>query len=1280
MSKSCILTPEVSGEASKLYLEMVDKKSGIDRPTANFIYASYLLPGVAAAMDAAGYRRNKQGQHRFKDIKEFMGLKEFLKQQDGTIEADGILLGTFTPEHRYVDFDDVEEAFGLAQQYNNDHSGRLAYVVQHGNKYNVIITNKDSRTLEYLVRFNEQAVIWDEIKTKLRAAGIDIEQLRRVAEGMFNPLNAMNFLSTISTLKLAENDLLGIKDIKIFLTLGASLPKVRSLMSRGWGTLDEIAEKCYNAIQNPSTVSATTLALINNALNEAKTRSPFDSNATTMHIIRSIKPSFVSSSREASIQEKLEELEKDHQITIDTINRKTKEVKTMQDIASEAIATLTREIREIESKKGVTDTVKNLEKTKSLIAEELSSKRAFFGVTEFLAQALDYTTKIRDIIMSVPAGGTGPEYIRNCSEAISRAENLLSGYYHIVESLCNIESLIIDENITDSDKNELETKAKEIKKILDVIKKRIITELRRDVVLSNLQEELGDAPEHGRSYADIITMMEHDTSIVDYVGQLGKSSNAVLAASGSIIKNAQIERDRKLVEYSTRIGKATKKLYDAGYTSEFMYDENGKIITEEGVDWVAFNIDRAKAIRAFKDMGYYGIVLKEAIEGWERENTVEKVVDAVTGRTERIPDSSYWVVGALNPFNSLSAEEKEYYYEMMQIKGELGTLLPVYAQKQFLPPQIRTGSWDLIKAAIQKKIPAKKVAKILLDRLNPFKIREDDVDYITDTAFSDYDNTVKKNIPIFYLNKLNEQDELLKDFSSAIQSFAATALNYDAMSSIRDRISVIQDLVDDLDIAAGQTDAISVWDSVKRRFNNILIKLRMTSTETRTKAILDAWVEKALYNEKYKGSKKFNKIINSLIGYNSVIRLSANVLGATANVTAGIIQTVIEAGGRKYYNIGDLILAEAQMLDPGKYVGCIWDVLSGDVQNQFTLIHQFFDMSQDNYEDKARKRYHTNAFRRMFGKFNIMAMYSGGEFFMRSINGMAVLNHEKVLLNGKRISLSQAFDKSEKNGYPELIIKEGVTKLDGTPLTIDDPYLKEVKAKIKACSDDCFGAFSQEDKGVINQHWLGRSAMNFRQWMVEHYSRRYRGKHWDYNSKTWVEGYYATCWRFAKQLITGIRDLSATYEILKNDMTNEDRINFRKARWECYMWLFLLGLNFCLDDDDKDKNNFWERFLLYNTKRMEFETFAATPLGIIPESKKIINSPIPAINTVDGLLYPITGLVNGDVFETIERGRYEGWNKYGRNIMWYTIPFYKQVDQLVHMDEEDALFNIFENK
>ena len=74
-------------------------------------------------------------------------------------------------------------------------------------------------------------------------------------------------------------------------------------------------------------------------------------------------------------------------------------------------------------------------------------------------------------------------------------------------------------------------------------------------------------------------------------------------------------------------------------------------------------------------------------------------------------------------------------------------------------------------------------------------------------------------------------------------------------------------------------------------------------------------------------------------------------------------------------------------------------------------------------------------------------------------------------------------------------VKDGVTNLDGSAFT--DKDLMDIKLKISKVNQSLNGAFNEDDKGAIHRGALGRLMMQFRQWMPAHYSRRFRGRHWD---------------------------------------------------------------------------------------------------------------------------------------------------------------------------------------
>ena len=242
--------PEVGGQPSILYQQAL-KELKNDRPLVNYIYARYLMTGVADAMDIAGYQRNAQGQHSYKDVAEFFDIKQMRRETNsGDVILDAVDLGVADKDFNYIDFTDFEEAYSKAMSYNSSHTGRLAYVVQIDDVFNVVIEdlNAGNQYRKHLVE--AQRLSWDTFKTSVISAGVNIDELKDVAGELLTPINVVNFLDTLHLLRNSANNTLSIKDIKIFLTLGKSIPQVQSLLSRGWGTLDEIVQRCYNALNN----------------------------------------------------------------------------------------------------------------------------------------------------------------------------------------------------------------------------------------------------------------------------------------------------------------------------------------------------------------------------------------------------------------------------------------------------------------------------------------------------------------------------------------------------------------------------------------------------------------------------------------------------------------------------------------------------------------------------------------------------------------------------------------------------------------------------------------------------------------------------------------------------------------------------------------------------------------------------------------------------------------------------------------------------------------------
>lgn len=1362
-NKSCDLWPMVNGEPSKLYEELLEKIN--NRQITNYIYAAYLQSGVAAQMDAQGYVANSQGQHTAEDVYKFFNVLDLISKFSLNNTSFSKSVGAMNSLGDLIDFTNAEDAYNIAQQVNTSNSGKVAYVIQNGDKFNIIIEGRDSRTQIKVGEVEQQLHIWNYLKTELANANIDINDFMSFANDVVNPLKVDDFLRYVESLKHVKNNDMSIKDIQMTLALGKHIPQVAQVLTRMGGDIITTSQNVYNALQNPTSIASGLASLVNNALNLAKTNN-IDVKAIEHYINANIIPNFNATNESFSIQKTLKDLNDKYHIDANVIVRSTNEIKTLTEAISDAILTLQRQIRNLEDTKGKTAQGQQLENTLQQLMKELESKQYSFGLLDFLSQANKYAATLNNMISSIPTTGTKLEYAKARAGVLAKLKTFRDGYALIVNSLANINSLTIDTSISDADKATIQTQASALKTILEK-QDKVIRDISRDIMLDMATEFLGDSTVNGVPIANLIDMAENDLSIFDTFYAMGRISNPLVGTIGAVIREAQDSRDKKLNDISFRIREATDKLYKAGYSSDFMFDSADNVHIISDIDWKTYNKEKSKAAAHFKKQKLKGFAFKDAMEHWIESNTEERVVDIKTGRTERVPIfqdptvAIYDNTTATLTFvdGSLSPAQQEYYNTMMQIKGELGSILPARAQKHYLPAQVRKSKIDVLNAARKNQISAKKAASLIADKVFGFmKIREDDAEYARNgviidgeeytSALSDFDGTPLKDIPIFYISRIKDQSDLLLDFSAGLQELASTAINYEAMSDIKDVVEAMGDYVNELPISASKGKQ-ALLDMISDSETAVVRKLVKKAESTNTKDVINGFIDQHIYGEKLKdGTSTTDRLLRILIQYTSWTGLALNVPGAIANTLAGEVQMLIEAGAGEYYNIGDYLWAHKTIFGDktirGK--GELMDFLTNNVNSKSLLLSEMFDPMQENYETKAGKRYYQSTFRKLFGDFNSMALYGVGETLIHYVNMYAVLHNQKVMdtNTNKEISLYDALEvKKVGNANSKLEIKSGVVQLNGQ--VIDENFLNDIRKKVRNVNQNTLGSMNTEDKGVIHRTMIGRAVMNFRQWMVEHYSRRYRGIHYDasagqldqtdfYNKNKvvingkkvrlydafdkrdnglgdgsftlvlkpnvyttsgqpvteayindlakkqnieiqWREGYWTTVGKFIKSYISDYLSFVSDANAHWDELTTVQKYNIKRVLSEIMIFSSLLGLSFALGDPSEHKGKWWRRLWICQTKRMIFEEFASSPIGMIPEAKKIIQSPIAFVNTISGILYPIYGI--GDIGDTIKSGRYKGWNKYGRNVLKYSVPFYNQLDQLVHMDSEDAMYSVF---
>lgn len=1304
-NNSCKWMPEVSTsygeETSRLFQDLISKDGlRYSRQIALRLYAAYIASNIEASMEAATkpdgspkYQKNRQGQFNARDVVEFLNFDKAMEEITSFSEEAYKLGATDAIGGKAVDYDDAEVALNKVNNFNDTHDGLVAYVEERPNQgntvYNIVVYEKNANTVDLGITTKERLQAWDVYKQVFNSVGLDITAMPTELKDIFSAYN-IGLDAVLKTLTRTDINNMYRRDALILFNIDANSQEVKRLVN-SFGSIENAAQALDDINHNiTGAATAAQKTLLQRAITHAKKLNGIDIDALKQQI-DDVQKTEKANSPETKVAEEVHKLNKKYNIAINEIDRVNDKIRNLSDANMEAIFQLKRRISELNKEKGRNAEGRRLEQLYNKLLRELQSKHYYSGIIDFLKEAGNSVSEIDNILTNIPQTGTEKDRVFNTIKALYKIKGIRNQYWNIVSALAS-DNITMDEAISQIDIDNIKREAGNLQSFFNK-KEEVIEELTKKAV----HDFMKVATNGKMSEADINDVLERalkEVSWMDkFIYSVGTANNILLAASGSVMRNQEIKRDGALNEFKTKLNRATDKLYKAGYDSKFMYEDSLHIVSD--IDWALYDSAKDAKRKALRKNGLDGFDLKQAMEDWEDQNTEDRVVDKKSGRTERVPNQSYRKKEDFQ--EGWSSEQKEYYDAVMQLKGELDTLYPDYARNYYLAPQARRNMVDALADAKGVNDVRKAIGRKIADN---FKVREDDTDFADnaivngeETMFTegDYDNTPKREIPIFFQNKVAE-GELLMDFSAGLMRYASSAINYDAMNEIRDVMEFMKDYADSKNTALPKSKA----EMVNNKFVRGIKELYNFSKTNNVGTILGAFMEQHLYGVKRNPNeyKWLTKVCDSIIRYTSFKGLTFNAPGAMANAGMGFAQIIIDAGGGEFFDTKDALWAFSKLFGKTGATGEIMELMSNNTKHKGVLFSELFDPEQSNFENNKGKRYYHSKARRFFSNLSPYMAYGVGEYFIHLLPMYAILNHQKVMLNGEKISLYDAFEVTPtQDGNAELQLRQGVTDLDGNPIT--EQFIDKIKGQVRGVNQSMHGAMNAEDKGLIHQYCLGRLVMNFRQWAIGHYSRRYRGRHWDFNFQDWREGYYTTLykgtinddvkevWKMGHKkdaVLMAIKDFStfmfraSTQWSNLNDM---QKANVKRARTEMLMFFSLLGLSFALGDPDEHKKEFWRRWWIYQNKRMLTETGASIPgLTMITNFTTMVQSPMAGINTFNSLLYVLYGL--GDLGEEIQSGPHKGENKYIRNVIKYDLPFFKDWERLRNMDEDDSLFKVFD--
>lgn len=636
-------------------------------------------------------------------------------------------------------------------------------------------------------------------------------------------------------------------------------------------------------------------------------------------------------------------------------------------------------------------------------------------------------------------------------------------------------------------------------------------------------------------------------------------------------------------------------------------------------------------------------------------------------------------------YRSLSAAKREYHDAVMEIKGELDMMLPQVLRDLTNAPKIRKdfmeqleredkASWRTVKDYMSEAWSVKSDDEYTLDK---------------DKIIVDYNNHELRMVPVRFLSfKPGEDSQNLSlDIVETLTRYAQMCCNYSTMTRVMPALELGRSILGE----GISTHEKTVADEDGGR---VLVKVQgekrgdRSNVMSRVNDIMESGY--GFKTENVTWDVNGHSISVTAIGQRLMALTAANqymmsVNAAVQNAITAQLQMIGETVGGRLYGRGDL--AWAQSVYAQNVSAMLGDVNSRAPKSKISLFNERFNVMMKD----ERANFNRRGAKRLLEMKNLYFMTTLGEFHANTVISLAVAHRVKLrAADGSEVNLWDAMevvDMAEKKRreaarlrkagdsiaagkieediakHPEwtnsrsreLVLREGVTKPDGTEFTAAD--IHGATRRMMHASHLLNGVYNPEDAARWQRYIGGQMIGMYRKWIAPSWYRRLNGLQYSLDDNEWSEGFYRTFIRVGYNRVRALFDKALAAEIKGKELQPWEMANLRKATFEIGMLVAALGLKALLSSykDKHKRRSFAWNTLYYYTVRTTSELSTFNPVGMAVESNKILSSPsavLPTINNLFGLvgcaLNPSTWGIMDNEDAYVQSGKYKGMTKLER--------------------------------
>lgn len=490
-----------------------------------------------------------------------------------------------------------------------------------------------------------------------------------------------------------------------------------------------------------------------------------------------------------------------------------------------------------------------------------------------------------------------------------------------------------------------------------------------------------------------------------------------------------------------------------------------------------------------------------------------------------------------------------------------------------------------------------------------------------------------------------------KDLRNTMERFIYQAVRHKYRKKIEGKMLLAREQLRQMDIieTPGKVDKLkqifSSEDSKDAAQNRPTIKGEKSNIFKH----YDKWLTMVFYDHfEADENETWKKISDGIRDYSSLVGIGANVFSAINNKTYGEMQIAIEAAAGEFFDGKTWASAK---LDYNKNILNIYadrDSLKSD--NFIVGLMKRFDILQTQEELSGREYGSTSVMKKiMWAKNAMYAMQHAGEHSMQNQVLLAMLKKQKVLLNGKEVSLEDALELVDGR----IEVKEGVTTKDGKP--VNNKYLANFKNKVISVNQYLHGIYNKEDAGTLQHYALGRLIIQFRKWARPGWNKRFGSKFgqssWNEIREKLDEGSYVTGAKFAKELFRGALNMDFNAKLHYQSLSESEKANLRRFGMELIMMslvgVLAMAAAGAAEEDEDSKALALSAYML-DRSRTELMTYLPI-YGWFNEGKKLMNSPVASFRQVESLSKILLHTISYPFLDSEDRlyqgGMYRGENK-----------------------------------